>query len=136
MIITDIDKLLDKIESILVEVGQSDPQFKLGDWITYKPHEVRKILEQHKDELEEEQGEIMTLPESAKGFMYLNEEGDIVTEHEKISEEDELKNALRFLKEYCDNHVNCKGCYIASRKYPYEACPCATLVNEVYEDDK
>ncbi len=54
MIITDIDNLLDKIESILVEVGQSDPQFKLGDWITYKPHEVRKILEQHKDELEEE----------------------------------------------------------------------------------
>lgn len=54
MIITDIDNLLDKIESILVEVGQSDPQFKLGDWITYKPYEVRKILEQHKDELEDE----------------------------------------------------------------------------------
>lgn len=55
MIITDIDNLLDKIESILVEVGQSDPQFKLGDWITYKPYEVRKILEQHKDELEDEE---------------------------------------------------------------------------------
>lgn len=54
MIITDIDNLLDKIESILVEVGHSDPQFKLGDWITYKPYEVRKILEQHKDELEDE----------------------------------------------------------------------------------
>ena len=54
MIIADIDNLLDKIESILVEVGQSDPQFKLGDWITYKPYEVRKILEQHKDELEDE----------------------------------------------------------------------------------
>lgn len=57
MIITDIDNLLDKIESILVEVGQSDPQFKLGDWITYKPYEVRKILEQHKDELEEVENE-------------------------------------------------------------------------------
>ena len=51
MIITDIDDLLDKIHSILIEVGQSDPKFKLGDWITYKPHEVRQILEEHKDEL-------------------------------------------------------------------------------------
>ena len=63
MIITDIDDLIERIESILVEVGQSDPQFKLGDWITYKPHEVRKILEQHKDELEEERGETMTIEE-------------------------------------------------------------------------
>lgn len=54
----------------------------------------------------------------------------------KYQEEIKLKQALRFLKEYCDNHVVCKGCYIASRKYPYEACPCATLVNEVVEDDK
>ena len=54
MIITDIDDSLDKIQNILIEVGQSDLLFKLGDWITYKPHEVRKILEQHKDELEEE----------------------------------------------------------------------------------
>lgn len=51
MIITDIDDLLDKIHNILIEVGQSDPQFKLGDWITYKPHEVRQILEERKDEL-------------------------------------------------------------------------------------
>lgn len=50
-------------------------------------------------------------------------------------EEVKVRNALRFLKEYCDNHVDCKECYIASRKYPYEACPCATLVNEVYEHD-
>ena len=51
-------------------------------------------------------------------------------------EEVKVRNALHTLKEYCDNHVDCKGCYIASRKSPYEACPCATLVNEVNVDDK
>ena len=50
-------------------------------------------------------------------------------------EEVKVRNALHTLKEYCDNHVDCKECYIAERKYPYETCPCATLVNEVYEHD-
>ena len=54
-----------------------------------------------------------------------------MTLQERLDEETKLKDSIRFLKEYCDNHVDCKGCYIASKRYPYEACPCATLVNEV-----
>lgn len=48
-----------------------------------------------------------------------------------FDEEIKVRDAILFLKEYCDKHVDCKGCYMASRIYPFEACPCATLVNEV-----
>lgn len=51
---TDIDALIDKITDILVDVGQHDKRFKLGEWIKYSPSEVRKILQDHKDELKSE----------------------------------------------------------------------------------
>lgn len=51
----DIDTLIDKILDILVDVGQHDERFKLGEWIKYSPSEVQKILKDHKDELEYEQ---------------------------------------------------------------------------------
>lgn len=61
---------------------------------------------------------------------------EAIEKMKRFDEEIKLKDSIYFLKEYCDKHVNCKGCYIASRKYPYKACPCATLVNEVVEDDQ
>lgn len=47
----EIDSLIDKVHSILVEEGQHDPKFKLGEIIKYAPHEVREILLKHKNEL-------------------------------------------------------------------------------------
>lgn len=47
----DIETLIDKVYSILVEEGQHDPKFKLGEIIKYAPHEVREILLKHKNEL-------------------------------------------------------------------------------------
>lgn len=47
----EIDSLIDKVHSILVEEGQHDPKFKLGEIIKYAPHEVRDILLKHKNEL-------------------------------------------------------------------------------------
>lgn len=49
-----IDALIDKITDILIDVGQHDKRFKLGEWIKYSPSEVRKILQDHKDELKSE----------------------------------------------------------------------------------
>ena len=61
---------------------------------------------------------------------------EVLKLQEKFDEEIKVKDSIYFLKEYCDKHVDCKECYIASRIYPYEACPCATLVNEVNVDDQ
>lgn len=47
----DIESIIDKVHSILVEEGQHDPKFKLGEIIKYAPHEVREILIKHKNEL-------------------------------------------------------------------------------------
>jgi hypothetical protein len=35
----------DEIEMILIEYGQNDRQFKLGETIKYSPSDVRRILE-------------------------------------------------------------------------------------------
>lgn len=40
-----------KIELILIETGQHDLKFKLGEIIKYSPKEVGEILRKHKDEL-------------------------------------------------------------------------------------
>jgi len=40
----------DEVESILIEVGQHDRQFKLGEIIKYSPNDVREILEEHLNE--------------------------------------------------------------------------------------
>lgn len=47
----DIESIIDKVHNILVEEGQHDPKFKLGEIIKYAPHEVREILLKHKNEL-------------------------------------------------------------------------------------
>lgn len=47
----DAKLIIDKIHNILVEEGQHDPQFKLGEFIKYTPHEVAEILLKHKNEL-------------------------------------------------------------------------------------
>lgn len=47
----DLESIIDKVHSILVEEGQHDPKFKLGEIIKYAPHEVREILLKHKNEL-------------------------------------------------------------------------------------
>ena len=40
----------DEVEDILIEVGQHDRQFKLGEIIKYSPNDVRKILERHESD--------------------------------------------------------------------------------------
>ena len=39
-----LEILADKVESLLVNVGQSDARFKLGETIKYNPREVKQIL--------------------------------------------------------------------------------------------
>ena len=46
-----VEDLIDKIHLILVEEGQHDLRFKLGEIIKYSPSEIREILLKHKDEL-------------------------------------------------------------------------------------
>lgn len=46
-----MNELIRKIELILIETGQHDKNFKLGDPIKYMPCEVAKILREHVDEL-------------------------------------------------------------------------------------
>lgn len=46
-----MNELIRKIELILIETGQHDKNFKLGDPIKYMPCEVAKILREHIDEL-------------------------------------------------------------------------------------
>lgn len=57
-----------------------------------------------------------------------------MTLQERLDEETKLKDSIRFLKEYCDNHDGCKDCYI-KRKLELAGflhyCPCVTLINEV-----
>ena len=46
-----MEELIRKIELILIETGQHDLKFKLGEIIKYSPKEVGEILRKHKDEL-------------------------------------------------------------------------------------
>ena len=48
---TIMEELIRKIELILIETGQHDLKFKLGEIIKYSPKEVGEILRKHKDEL-------------------------------------------------------------------------------------
>lgn len=43
----DLNELIRKVELWLVEEGQHDPKFKLGETIKYTPHEVADILRKH-----------------------------------------------------------------------------------------
>ena len=47
-----MEELIRKIELILINEGQHDTRFKLGDFIKYTPYEVKEILLKHKDQLE------------------------------------------------------------------------------------
>lgn len=40
----------DEVEGILIEVGQHDRQFKLGEIIKYSPNDVREILERYESD--------------------------------------------------------------------------------------
>ena len=40
----------DEVENILIEVGQHDRQFKLGEIIKYSPNDVREILERYESD--------------------------------------------------------------------------------------
>ena len=40
----------DEVEGILIEVGQRDRQFKLGEIIKYSPNDVREILERYESD--------------------------------------------------------------------------------------
>ena len=46
-----MEELIRKIELILIEEGQHDERFKLGDFIKNAPYEVAEILRKHCDEL-------------------------------------------------------------------------------------
>ena len=46
-----LEELIRKIELILIEEGQHDLRFKLGDIIKYNPHEIVEILRKHAGEL-------------------------------------------------------------------------------------
>ena len=48
-----MDDLIRKIELILIETGQHDLKFKLGETIKYAPYEIAEILRKHADELSE-----------------------------------------------------------------------------------
>lgn len=45
------EELIHKIELILIETGQHDKKFKLGEIIKYSPCEVADILRKYKNEL-------------------------------------------------------------------------------------
>ena len=47
----NMEELIRKIELLLIETGQHDPKFRLGEFIKYSPCEVAEILRKHKDEL-------------------------------------------------------------------------------------
>ena len=47
-----LEKLIYKIQLILVKEGQHDKRFKLGDYIKYTPCEVAEILQKYSDELQ------------------------------------------------------------------------------------
>jgi len=51
----------------------------------------------------------MTLEEAAKGLMFLDK---TIEQHKQFDEEIKLRDSIHFLKEYCDNHETCEGCYI------------------------
>ena len=43
------EELIRKIKLILIETGQNDKKFRLGEIIKYSPSEVANILRKHKD---------------------------------------------------------------------------------------
>ena len=47
----DTEELITKIVGILIEEGQHDMRFKLGEFIRYMPTEVGDILRKHAEEL-------------------------------------------------------------------------------------
>ena len=51
----------------------------------------------------------MTLEEAANGLLFLDK---AIEDHKKFDEEIKLKDSIHFLKEYCDKHEFCEGCYI------------------------
>ncbi len=55
-----MEELIRKIELILIESGQHDLKFKLGEIIKYSPKEVGEILRKHKDELRQSIWRIIT----------------------------------------------------------------------------
>ena len=100
----DIDALIDKITDILVDVGQHDKRFKLGEWIKYSPAEVRKILQEHKNDFEKR----------------YNEEG--MTIHGKWTpvEPDTRGCTLKFACSVCDNFTTY---YEDAHDCDYDYCP-------------
>lgn len=46
------EEIAKAVELILIEEGQHDKRFKLGEWIKYTPYEVRELILKHKDKLE------------------------------------------------------------------------------------
>ena len=38
------ETLIDRIESLLIEIGQHDRKFKFGETIRYAPHEIKNYL--------------------------------------------------------------------------------------------
>ena len=51
MKVETVEKLIHKIELILIEDGLNDKRFKWGDLIQYPPSEVAEILRRHSSEL-------------------------------------------------------------------------------------
>lgn len=48
-----MNNLIRKIELILIETGQHDKKFRLGEIIKYSPYEVAEILREHAEELQD-----------------------------------------------------------------------------------
>lgn len=48
-----MNELIRAIELILINEGQHDLKFKLGEIIRYAPYEIAEILRKHADELRE-----------------------------------------------------------------------------------
>lgn len=53
---------------------------------------------------------------------------EVLKLQEKFDEEIKVKDALYTLREYCNKHDDCEGCFIRS-KFVYGVCPCASLLN-------
>lgn len=47
------NRAADKIHRLLIDVGQNDPQFKLGEFIKYRPDEVADIIRDNAVKLED-----------------------------------------------------------------------------------
>ena len=49
-----VETLINEISLILIEAGQSDKRFKLGEIIKYSPSEIAEILKKHKEKLQQD----------------------------------------------------------------------------------